>query len=58
LAVLALPKLGEFFHDAVDGVCLGIVAVNNQGYFLFRVHSREYMKKLEEMLNLGRKNGF
>ena len=38
-----LPELGEFFHDAVDGVCLGVVAVDNQGYFLFRVHNREYM---------------
>jgi len=43
VAVLALPELGEFFHDAVDGVRLGVVAVDNQGYFLFRVHNREYM---------------
>ena len=35
--VLALPELGEFFHDAVDGARLGVVAVDNQGYFLFRV---------------------
>jgi len=41
--VLVLPELGEFFHDAIDGVCLGVVAVDDQGYFLFRVHSREYM---------------
>ena len=44
LTVLAPPELGKFLHDAVDGVRLGVVAVNNQGYFLFRVHSsREYM---------------
>ena len=48
-----MPELGEFFHDAVDGVCLGVVAVNNQGYFLFRVHSREYMKKFVEMVQFG-----
>ena len=32
-----LAMLRNFFHDAVDGVCLGVVAVDNQGYFLFRV---------------------
>lgn len=57
-AVLALPELGEFLHDVVDGVHLGFVAVDNQGYFLFRVHSREYMKKTREWLILARKNGF
>ncbi len=43
-AVLAM--LRNFFHDAVDGVRLGVVAVDNQGCFLFRVHSGGgYMKK-------------
>ena len=53
MAVLALPELGKFVHDAVDGVCLGVVAVDNQGYFLFRVHGREYMKKFERVAQLG-----
>lgn len=53
-----LAMLRNFFHDAVDCVCLGVVAVDNQGYFLFRVHSREYMKKTREWLILARKNGF
>jgi len=33
MAVLAIPELGEFFHDAVNGVRLGVVAIDNQGYF-------------------------
>jgi len=37
MAILVLPEIGEFFHDAVDGVRLGVVAVDNQGNFLFRV---------------------
>ena len=53
VAVLALPEFRKFFHNAVDGVCLGVVAVNDQGDFLFRVHSREYMKKFVGMAQFG-----
>jgi hypothetical protein len=54
----SLPEFGEFFHNAINGVCLGIVAVDNQSDFLFRIHAREYMKKFVGMAQFGSKNGF
>ena len=55
LLTFGILALFEILRGTDKGGPLGVVAVNNQGYFLFRVHSREYMKKLEERLNLGRK---